>query len=573
MEQGKRGHVPQWRHLVPGVVALLGYRRSWLRGDVLAGVTVAAYLVPQVMAYAGVAGLPPVAGLWAILPALALYAVFGSSRLLSVGPESTTALMTATVVAPLAVGDPDRYATLAVTLAVTVGLLCLVARAVRLGFLADLLSRPVLIGYMAGVALIMMSDQLTKLTGVETTGSKFFPQVWSFAAGVTEAHGATVVLSAAALVLLFLMAKYVRAVPGPLLAVVLGTLAVVLFDLDERYGVKVIGDVPSGLPGLAHPDWTEVPGLVLPALGVLLVGYTDFILTARAFSGRADDTDDGPELDANQEFLALGAANLGAAALHGFPVSSSASRTALASSSGARSQVYSLIAGVVVLAVLLFLSPLLSRTPSAVLGALVVYAAVRMIDLAGFRRLASFRRRELLLALGCLAGVLALDILYGVLVAVGLSVAELLTRVARPHDAVQGVVPGIAGMHDVDDYPAARTIPGLLVYRYDSPLFFANAEDFRRRALAAVDEQTAPVRWFVLNAEANVEVDITALDALDELRQELTDRGIVFALARVKQDLREELQAYGLADSVGAERIFPTLPTAVAAYREWSGDR
>ncbi|MGI5413182.1 SulP family inorganic anion transporter [Streptomyces chartreusis] len=573
MEQGKRGHVPQWRHLVPGVVALLGYRRSWLRGDVVAGVTVAAYLVPQVMAYAGVAGLPPVAGLWAILPALALYALFGSSRLLSVGPESTTALMTATVVAPLAAGDPDRYATLAVTLAVTVGLLCLVARAVRLGFLADLLSRPVLIGYMAGVALIMMSDQLTKLTGVETTGSKFFPQVWSFAAGVTEAHGATVVLSAAALVLLFLMAKYVRAVPGPLLAVVLGTLAVVLFDLDERYGVKVIGDVPSGLPGLAHPDWTEVPGLVLPALGVLLVGYTDFILTARAFSGRADDTDDGPELDANQEFLALGAANLGAAALHGFPVSSSASRTALASSSGARSQVYSLIAGVVVLAVLLFLSPLLSRTPSAVLGALVVYAAVRMIDLAGFRRLASFRRRELLLALGCLVGVLALDILYGVIVAVGLSVAELLTRVARPHDAVQGVVPGIAGMHDVDDYPTARTIPGLLVYRYDSPLFFANAEDFRRRALAAVDEQTAPVRWFVLNAEANVEVDITALDALDELRQELTDRGIVFALARVKQDLREDLQAYGLADSVGAERIFPTLPTAVAAYREWSGDR
>ncbi|MGW4755949.1 SulP family inorganic anion transporter [Streptomyces chartreusis] len=573
MEQGKRGHVPQWRHLVPGVVALLGYRRSWLRGDVLAGVTVAAYLVPQVMAYAGVAGLPPVAGLWAILPALALYAVFGSSRLLSVGPESTTALMTATVVAPLAAGDPDRYATLAVTLAVTVGLLCLVARAVRLGFLADLLSRPVLIGYMAGVALIMMSDQLTKLTGVETTGSKFFPQVWSFAAGVTEAHGATVVLSAAALVLLFLMAKYVRAVPGPLLAVVLGTLAVVLFDLDERYGVKVIGDVPSGLPGVAHPDWTEVPGLVLPALGVLLVGYTDFILTARAFSGHADDTDDGPELDANQEFLALGAANLGAAALHGFPVSSSASRTALASSSGARSQVYSLIAGVVVLAVLLFLSPLLSRTPSAVLGALVVYAAVRMIDLVGFRRLASFRRRELLLALGCLAGVLALDILYGVLVAVGLSVAELLTRVARPHDAVQGVVPGIAGMHDVDDYPTARTIPGLLVYRYDSPLFFANAEDFRRRALAAVDEQTAPVRWFVLNAEANVEVDITALDALDEVRQELTDRGIVFALARVKQDLREDLQAYGLADSVGAERIFPTLPTAVAAYREWSGDR
>jgi MFS superfamily sulfate permease-like transporter len=204
-----------------------------------------------------------------------------------------------------------------------------------------------------------------------------------------------------------------------------------------------------------------------------------------------------------------------------------------------------------------------------VLGALVVYAAVRMIDLTGFRRLASFRRRELLLAVGCLAGVLVLDILYGVLVAVGLSVAELLTRVARPHDAVEGFVPGVAGMHDVDDYPEARTIPGLLVYRYDSPLFFANAEDFRRRALAAVEEQDGPVRWFVLNAEANVEVDITALDAVDALRRELARRGVVFAFARVKQDLRDDLDAYGLTGSVGADRIFPTLPTAVTAYQVW----
>lgn len=269
----------------------------------------------------------------------------------------------------------------------------------------------------------------------------------------------------------------------------------------------------------------------------------------------------------------MGAVNVGAGMVHGFPVSSSASRTALASSSGARSQAYSLVAAAAVLAVLLFLSPLLSRTPKAVLGALVVYAAIRMIDLAGFRRLASFRRRELLLALGCLAGVLALDILYGVLVAVGLSVAELLARVARPHDAVQGLVPGVAGMHDIDDYPEARTIPGLLIYRYDSPLFFANAEDFHRRALTAVDEQTVPVRWFVLNTEANVEVDITALDAVEALRRELTDRGIVFALARVKQDLLDDLTAYGLADTVGPERIFPTLPTAVAAYREWRRDQ
>ncbi|MCX4238723.1 SulP family inorganic anion transporter [Streptomyces sp. NPDC020707] len=484
------GRVPLWRRPAPGLGALIGYRRAWLRADVLAGMTVAAYLVPQVMAYAGVAGLPPVAGLWAILPALALYALLGSSSLLSVGPESTTALMTAAVVGPLAAGDPARYATLSAVLAIAVGLLCVVAWVARLGFVADLLSRPVLIGYLAGVALIMMVDQLPKLTGVRSTGSGFFPKTWSFVRNLPDAHLPTLLLAAAVLLFLFAAARYLRALPGPLLAVLLATAAVVALGLDERHGIKVIGDVPAGLPPLAPPDLTELPDLLLPALGVLLVGYTDVILTARAFAGR-----DARALDANQEFLALGAANLGAGLVRGFPVSSSASRTALAASAGGRSQLYSLIAGSGVLAVLLFLSPLLARTPTALLGALVVYAAVRMIDLAGFRRLATFRRRELLLSLGCLTGVLVLDILYGVLVAVGLSVAELPARVARPHDAV------------------------------------------------------------------------------DALRRELTDRGIVFALARVKQDLLDDLEAYGLADSVGAGRIFPTLPTAVTAYRQWCRER
>ncbi|MGQ4388649.1 SulP family inorganic anion transporter [Streptomyces sp. SAS_270] len=567
MSHDSGGRAMSWRRLTPGIVVLTGYHRSWLRGDLLAGATVAAYLVPQVMAYAVVAGLPPVAGLWAILPALALYALLGSSRLLSVGPESTTALMTATVVGPLAGADPGRYAALAAALALAVGLLCLAAWALRLGFVADLLSRPVLIGYLAGLALIMITSQLSKLTGVRTTGGDFFPQLWSFIRRLGQAHSTTVLFAVAALAFLFAVARWLPWAPGPLLAVVLGTAAVAVFHLDDRHGIEVIGEVPAGLPDVALPHLTELPPLVLPALGVLLVGYTDVILTARGFT-RHEDDEEG--VDANQELLAMGAASLGASALHGFPVSSSASRTALAFSTGARSQAYSLVAGVAVLAVLLFLSPLLAHTPSAVLGALVVYAAVRMIDLAGFRRLASFRRRELLLALGCLAGVLTLDILYGVLVAVGLSVAEMLTRVARPHDAVEGLVPGVAGMHDVDDYPQARTVPGLLVYRYDSPLFFANAQDFHRRALAAVDEQTGPVHWFVLNTEANVEVDITALDAVDELRRELTRRGIVFALARVKQDLLADLEAYGLAEAVGRDLIFPTLPTAVAAYREWS---
>ncbi|MFD9270215.1 SulP family inorganic anion transporter [Streptomyces goshikiensis] len=547
-------------------LGLRRYRRSWLGRDALAGITVAAYLVPQVMAYAGVAGLPPVVGLWAVLSAMVLYALTGSSRLLSVGPESTTALMTAVAVGPLAGGDPGRYAVLAAALAVVVGLASLAAWAVRLGFLADLLSRPVLVGYLAGVALIMIVDQLPRLTGVRATGSGFFSQLYTFALNVSHVHWPTAVLAAAVLVLLLVAPSYWRLVPRPLLALVVATAAVAAFGLDERYGIAVIGSVPSGLPVPALPSPGDLPQLVIPALGVLLVGYSDVILTARAFADRGDPL----PLDPNRELLALGTANLGAGFMHGFPVSSSASRTALAQSAKARSQAYSLVAALAVLMVLLFLGPLLAHTPSAVLGAIVVYAAVRLVEVGEFRRLAAFRRRELLLALGCLLGVLTLGILHGVLVAVALSVVELLARVARPHDAVEGMVPGLAGMHDVDDYPTARTVPGLVIYRYDSPLFFANAENFRRRALAAVDEQSSPTQWFVLNTEANVEVDITALDAVEALRQELADRGIVLALARVKQELREDLDAYGLTASVGANRVYPTLPTALEAYRAWS---
>ncbi len=548
---------------LPGLASLRGYRRAWLRGDLLAGVTVAAYLVPQVMAYAGLAGLPPVTGLWAILAPLALYALLGSSRQLSIGPESTTALMTATVVAPLAAGDPGRYATLAAALAVVVGLLCLVAYAARLGFLADLLSRPILVGYMAGVALIMIAGQLGKLTGVPVDGDTFFGQLLSFARGMGEAHAGTLLFAIAVLAFLFAVQWRLPGLPGPLLAVLLATAAVALFDL-EAHGIGVVGSVPAGLPTPALPDLGELPDLLLPAVGVLVVGYTDTVLTARSFADRG-----GYRVDANQELLALGTANIGAGLLRGFPISSSGSRTALGVAAGSRTQAYSIVALAAVAGVLLFLGPLLERFPTAALGAIIVYAAVRLVDLPGFRRLAAFRRTEFALALAATAGVLVFDILYGILVAVGLSVAETLHRVARPHDAVQGLVPGLAGMHDVDDYPQATTIPGLVVYRYDSPLFFANAEDFRRRALAAVDDQADPVAWFVLNTEANVEVDSTALDAMEQLRNELTGRGIVFALARVKQDLRDDLDAFGITAAIGTEHIFPTLPTAVAAYQQW----
>ncbi len=549
----------------PGLTVLCGYRRSWLRGDLVAGVTVAAYLVPQVMAYAGVAGLPPVAGLWAALPSLACYAVLGSSRLVSLGPESTTALMTAVAIGPLAAGHPARYAALAATLALLTGALAVVAWLARLGFIAALLSRPVLVGYLAGVALIMMAGQLGRLTGVRVTGERFIAQVISFAGGLAHVNPGDVVIAAAVLAFLFTAQSRWPRFPGPLAAVLLSTAVCAIFGLG-RHGVALVGHIPAGLPipGLPKVHLSDVRELILPALGVLLVAFSDDVLTARAFERG------GEVIDANQELLALGVSNAGAGLLRGFPISSSGSRTAIALTAGEHTQAYSLTALASILGVLLFARPVLASFPEAALGAIVIYAAVRLIDIQAFRRLAAFRRSEFVLALAACAGVLIFDILYGVLVAVGLSVAELLWRVGRPHDAIQGLVPGLAGMHDVDDYPQAELIPGLVVYRYDAPLFFANAQDFRRRALAAADQGSGPTRWFVLNTEANVEVDFTALEAVEAVRAELARRGIVFALARVKQDLLDDLQAFGLAQKIGEQRIFPTLPTAVAAYWQWA---
>jgi sulfate permease, SulP family len=555
--------------LTPGLLRLRSYERGWLRGDVLAGVTVAAYLIPQVMAYAEVAGLPPVVGLWAIMGPLVVYAVLGSSRQLSVGPESTTALMTASVVAPLALGDPARYAVLAAALALIVGGLCLLGWLARLGFLADLLSHPVLVGYMAGIAVLMIVSQLTKLTGVPVEGDALVAEVGSFLSGLDRVHLPTLLLSAAVLGFLLLGAWLAPKAPGPLIGMLLAASVVAAFSLQDQ-GIKVIGEIPAGLPTPTLPAVTtgDLTALVLPAVGVAIVAYSDNVLTARAFAIRNDY-----RVDANQELLALGAANVSAGVFRGFPVSSSASRTVIADALGSRSQLYSLVALGAVALTLLAGRVVLAAFPTAALGAIVVYAALRLIDLGEFRRIARFRRSELVLSLATTTAVLLLGVLYGVLAAVALSILNLLRRVARPHDGILGYVPGVAGMHDIDDYPDATLVPGLVVYRFDAPLCFANAENFRQRALAAVDASPTPVEWFVLNAEANVEVDLTAIDTLDELRAELDRSGIVFALARVKQDMRADLAAAGLVERVGDDRIFPTLPTAVQGYVDWYTNR
>lgn len=553
----------RWTRWAPGVVQFRDYRRGWLRGDVVAGLTVTAYLVPQVMAYAALAGVPAITGLWTVVVALAAYVLLGSSRQLSVGPESTTALMTAAVIAPMAVGDGGRYISLTAALALLVGALCLVAAVARLGFLANMLSRPVLVGYMTGIAVLMIVSQLEKITGAPVSGDSIVDMVRSFTANIGLLHWPTMVLAAGVLLLLLVLGHWAPRAPGPLLAVLVATVAVVVFSLSSN-GIAVVGPIPAGWPDTGVPQIQpgDIGALLLPAVGIAIVAFSDNVLTARAFAARS-----GTDIDPNAELRALGTANVAVGFTHGFPVSSSGSRTAVGDAVGSRTQLYSVVAMLAVLAVLVWGRGVLAQFPTAALGALVVYAALRLVDVAGFRRLARFRRSELVLSLATTAAVVGLGVLYGVLAAVVLSILDLLRRVAHAHDSVQGFVPGIPGMHDIEDYPEATPVPGLIVYRYDAPLCFANAQDFRRRALAAVDQNAGPVEWFVLNAEANVEVDLTALDALEQLRKDLARRGIVFAMARVKQDLRDSLDAAGLLDSIGADRIFMTLPTAVEAFQ------
>ena len=549
---------------MPGLTRLLSYRREWLRGDVLAGLTVAAYLIPQCMAYGELAGVEPVAGLWAILPPMIIYTIFGSSPQLSVGPESSTAVMTAVAIAPLAAARSDTYISFAALLAIIMGLVCIAGYLARLGFLANLLSKPILIGYMAGIALIMIGGQLGKIGQLEIEADAFLGQLSEFFSKLSLVHAPTLILGIVILIFLFAFQRRFPNLPIPLITVLLSTVAVAIFNLDQR-GVAVVGEIPAGLPHLAIPQMSvqDLSSLIASAVGISLVGYSDNVLTARAFANL-----NHYKIDANQELLALGLTNLGNGLMQGFPISSSGSRTVLGDSVGSKSQLFSLVAMVAVILVLLFLRPVLALFPKVALGAIVIYAATKLIDVSEFIRLYRFRRSEFILALVTTLAVLMTDILVGVGIAVSLSVIELFSRVAYPHDAVLGQVPDLAGLHDIDDWEDVKTIPGLVIYRYDAPLCFANAENFKQRALEAIEAETTSVEWFVLNMEANVEIDITAIDMLFELSAELASKNITFALARVKQDLYLELERAGFLKHITKEYIYPTLPTAIAAFEQ-----
>ncbi len=535
------------------------YRPRWLLRDALTAVTILAVIVPQGLAYGELAGLSPVTGLYAALLPLLLYPLFASSRRLMVGPESGLAILTATALAPLAAAQTSKYATLAAMLALLTGAIMIAGGLLRLGMLADFLSRPVLVGFMNGIAVILIASQLPRFLGVSVGEESTLGKLWGVIANLGDTSWRTLVLGLVLLGLLALTARLGPKVPGPLVALVLAGAAVVLFDLAGK-GVAVIGSVPSGLPSLSYPHvgFADFGDLLPLAAGLGLVGFSEAILTARAFGEQH-----GEVVDANRELIALGVGNVGVGFTQGFPTSASQSRTAVADTSGMKTQLAQMLAGVAVAVFLVFFTGILKNVPQVALAAIVIFAALGLFDDRQLRVLYRTDRVEFGLAIATFIGVVAFGMLTGILVAVGLSLAVFLRGVVRPHDAVLGPVDGVDGFHEVERAEAAEASPGVVVYRFDGPLFFANADYFLNRALLTIEGRQ--LRCFVLDLQAVTTIDVTAARAVEKLRVAVSARGTSLHVARATEPLRRSLRATGLAEAIGEENFHRTIRAAVAA--------
>jgi sulfate permease, SulP family len=550
---------------VAGLVLLRRYRLAWLRPDVLAGLTVGAMLVPQSMAYAELAGVPAATGLYASLLAPVAYALVGTSRHLGTGPEPGTAILAATGVAAVAGTSPEpaRYLALMAALALLVGVVAGVAWVLRLGFVAHLLSKPVLIGYISGVGFVLLSSQLAALTGVPITAGTFFPRLVEFAGGIGLLRAVTVLLGLSCLLIILGLRRFAPRAPGALIAVGLATIASMLFDLPAR-GDPTIGAIPTGLPALTLPDiaMSDLRALLPVALGVALVGFSDNVLTGRAVATKA-----GYRIDANQELAGLASANLGAGLLQGMPVSSSASRSAVAASLGGVTSLVNILAAGVVAVTLLVAGDVLGAVPRVALAAVIVAAAFAIIDLAGFRELWRISRAEFALAVITSLGVMVFDVLVGVVVAVALSVVIALARMAHPEDSILGARDDLNGWVSVESDPRARTLPGLLVYRFDAPLFFMNVEHFRTRLLDTLQENPGEEIWVVLDFEGIGDIDATALDEVADVLELLDEQHVeVIAVARANTRTLERLARARLLVPHGRLQVFATINAAVDAF-------
>jgi SulP family sulfate permease len=552
-----------WARLLPGVALLRRYDKSWLRPDVVAGLTVGAMLVPQAMAYAELAGMPPATGFHAVLLALVAYAVLGSSRHLGVGPEPGTAILAASGVGLIAAGDPARYVPLMATLAALVAALSFVGATLRLGFLAELLSKPVLVGYITGVGLTLFSSQLGKGTGVAIRADGFFPRVAQLLTRLGEVRPATLAMTLGTLALLLVLRRVAPKLPGALIGVVVATVVSEVVGLPG-HGVRTVGDVSASLPTLALPGLrtADIAALVPTALGIVMVGYTDNVLTARSVAAKL-----GYRIDANQELLSLGAINLCSSVSGGFPISSSASRTAVPAALGSKTQLSSLVAALFVGATLLGLGPLLARMPEPALAAVILSAAIAIIDVAGFRRLWRVARWELAVAVAGALAVMVLDVLAGVLLAIAASVLLALARITVPHDSVLAHAESLDGWVEADRHGLGATV-GLLVYRFDAPLFFANAARFRERVALMLEKNPGREEWVVLDFEGIGEVDASALEMLEELAGDLASQGLVVAIARANGAVLARLECADLVAPKGGLRVYATINGAVRAFRE-----
>jgi len=541
------------------------YQRSWLRQDVAAGLVLTSMLLPVGLAYAQASGLPGICGLYATIVPLLAYAIFGPSRILVLGPDSSLAPLILAVVLPLSAGDAQRAVAVAGVMAIISGVVCIAAGVARLGFITELLSKPIRYGYMNGIALTVLLSQIPKLFGFSIDAQGPLKQsiaiVQQVLAGRT--NPVTLAIGSGALILILLLKRYPR-IPGTLIAVVAATVLVGALDLATRAGVAILGPLPQGLPRFNLPliGADDLLPVLSGALAVALVSFADTSVLSRTYAARLHDP-----VDPNQEMVGLGVANLASGFFQGFPISSSSSRTPVAEAAGARSQLTGIV-GAVAIALLLVLAPSLLRyLPTGALAAVVIAAAISLIEVADLRRIYRIQRWEFWLSMVCFAGVAVLGAIPGIALAITIAVIEFLWDGWRPHSAVLGEVPGIRGYHDVSRYAEGRQIPGLVLLRWDAPLFFANAELFSDRVLAAVARSPTPVHWLVVTAEPVTSIDVTSADMLAELDDTLRARGIALCFAEMKDPVKDKLRRFGLFTRF-EPRLFATIDEAVSAYLE-----
>ncbi|BAL87005.1 putative sulfate transporter [Actinoplanes missouriensis 431] len=561
--QGAHMAAADW---VPGLKAVSTYRPAWLPKDVIAGIVLTTLLVPQGMAYAELAGLPAITGLYTSVLCLLGYAVFGPSRVLVLGPDSSLGPMIAAVILPIVAsdGDPAKAIALASMLGLLVGVFMTAAGVLKLGFIADLLSHPTQLGYVNGLALTILIGQLPKLFGFSVDGDGLIEETTGFIRGVAagETVPAALAVGAGGLLVILLLRRFLPKIPGILIAVAGGILAVVVLGLTDD-GVDVVGPLPQGFPPFTVPtvSWSDLGLLAAGALGITLVSVTDTISTASAFAERT-----GQEVRGNQEMIGIGTANLAAGLFQGFPVSTSGSRTAVAFTAGARSQLTGVVGAGAITLMLVFVPGLLKDLPQPMLAAVVIAASLSLADPAGLRRLWRQRRIEFGLAVAAFLGVALLGVLPGIAVAVALSVLNVFRRVWWPYQAVLGRAEGVDGYHDLREYPGAERIPGLVMFRFDAPLIFANARTFREEIRRLAHADPAP-RWILVAAEPITDVDTTAADMLEDLDEELNAAGISLVFAEMKSPVRTKIDRYGLTRTIDPAHFYPTIEEAVAAYR------